>query len=132
MKTLIGIVAALAVATGSKPAHSESFRLTCVGTGRSQGNEGVRKISETKYRIEGEGQQVSIRDGDYEFCIQGATCAVTMSSEIVQVQVRSVPHHDPGYTAVFHLDRKSLIFKASGGGLDGGWSITGKCKPGRS
>lgn len=131
MKTLIGIVAALAGATGSKAAHSQSFIFTCVGTGSSQGNEGVRKIRETRYRVEGEGPQVSIRNGDNEFCIQGATCAVAVGSEFVQVQVRSVPYHDPGYSATFHIDRKSLIFKASGGGLDGGWSITGKCKPSR-
>ncbi len=132
MKTLIGIVAAFAAATGSRAAHSQSFIFTCVGTGSSQGNEGVRKISETRYRVAGDGQQVSIRDGDNEFCIQGAICAVAVGGEFVQVQVRSVPHHDPGYSAAFHIDRKSLIFKASGGGLDGGWSITGKCKPSRS
>ena len=132
MKTLIGLVAALAAATVGKPAHSQSFKFTCVGTGRAQGNEGAREIGEIRYRIEGQGQQLSIRDGDDEFCNQGATCVVEVSDEAVRLTVRNVPHYDPGYSAAFDLNRTSLIFKASGGGLDGGWSITGKCEPERS
>ena len=130
MKTLIGIVAAFAaVGASSNPARSQSFKFICVGAGSAQGNQGVRAIGETKYEIEGEGQQISIRDGVREFCARGATCGVAITSELVQVRVRDLPRHDPGYAATFELDRKSLIFKASAGGLGGGWSITGRCKP---
>lgn len=128
MKTLIGIIAALAAAASSRPAHSQSFKFTCAGTGSSQGNEGMRALGKTTYRIDGEGQQISIRDGGHAFCMQGASCTVAISAEFIQVVARSVPQHDPGYSATFQLYRKSLTFKAFGGGLDGGWTITGKCK----
>ena len=133
MKIVLGIVGALSAVTGGTTAHSQSsLKLTCVGSGGSEGNDGLRAISETAYRVEGAGQQISIREGDREFCVPGSTCTVEVSGEEVRVNVRDVPHHDPGYSAAFRLDRKQLIFKASGGGLDGGWSITGKCTVERS
>ena len=135
MKALINMVAALAPAALGAPAQPQPFKFACVGTGKAEGNDGVHEIDPTKYRIEGQGQQVAILYQGYReenICPTGATCTVEVTDAVVKVEARDFPHHDPGYYAQFQIDRRSLIFKASGGGLDGGWSIAGKCRPERS
>ncbi|WP_447726000.1 hypothetical protein [Sphingomonas koreensis] len=132
MKMLIGIVAALGSVSASRSAYAQSFNLSCVGKGSTEGLKGRREINDSRYRIVGDGQHVSVRVGGYSFCIQGANCTVEVGDKEVHIGVRDIPQYDPGYSQHFRLDRMTSVFTASGGGLDGGWSITGKCKPERS
>lgn len=135
MKSLTAVFAVLASAPLIAHAQSEPMKLACGGASKSQGYPyGIQGIGETKYRIVDEGQQISIlRLGlkDQNFCPAGAVCAVVVTDDLVQLRVSQVPNADPLYTERLRLNRRSLAFEASGGGLDGGWSIAGTCKPER-
>jgi hypothetical protein len=133
MISLIGISAMLASVAANAPAPSPPVVFECIGTGRSQGSAyGVQEVVDTRYRIEGEGQRMSVRRLGYkteDMCPSGAACTIVATDDIVQLEVSKIPNADPLYSSRFRFDREKLLFEASGGGLDGGWSITGKCKP---
>lgn len=134
MKLLIISAAVLASAVPNTLALSQPFRLACVGEGTSESYPfGIQKTGKIKYRVEGEGKQIAIfQQGlkDENICPTGAACTFDTTNDLVQVQVSNTPNNPP-YSTRFQLDRKRLTFKASGGGLDGGWTITGTCEPER-
>lgn len=65
---------------------------------------------------------------DADICGAGAKCDLITTTDEVKVQLHDVPH-SPGYSPRFRLDLRAQTFAARGGGLDGGWSQTGVCRP---
>lgn len=65
-------------------------------------------------------------------CPPRATCAYAVSGDQLQVRVDHVPQADPHYTARFGIDTGTGRYAYDGGGLDGAWSETGKCKAAKS
>lgn len=130
MGSLIGMVM-LASLAADTPALPRPFRLDCTGTSASRGYpDGARDTGETHYRVESRDGRIRVlRRGrqDDDICPTGATCAVSITDTVVDVRVGQVPDADPLYSTRFRLDRKRLTFDAGGGGLDGGWSVTGTC-----
>lgn len=126
----VAIAAFVSAAAAHGPAASD---LECVETGTSNGfPSGIQQSAETRYRVEGEGAQISVMkrgEPDQNICPPGATCAIAVSHDRVHVSVHRIPDADPLYSTSFHLDRKTLIFDAYGGGLDGGWAVSGPCRP---
>lgn len=131
MKAVVSTVAVLASAAASTSAPSQPLSLECIGTGNSQGYPyGVQETGPTRYRVEGEGQRISILLRGYKdenLCSPGATCTLVATKDLVELQVSNAPNADPLYSTRFRLDPRRLVFEASGGGLGGGWVIAGTC-----
>jgi len=138
VKRLILLYALLATSPVAAREQPVATIFECVGRGGSNGYPGGRQeIGETKFSVQIEGQiatiirhrfQFSTLPEDSLFCRAGAKCSTEVSDILIRQIERNVPDMDPGYVATFELDRKKRTFVASGGGLDGGWSITGACE----
>jgi hypothetical protein len=132
MKSLIAVISVLVPAVCA-PANARPFRVVCVGMHIANGYPfGVRNLGETTFTVSDEGKQTVISDdrgGD--FCPKGANCTVVAIGDDVQVEAKNIPKADPIYSQRFTINPKSLTFQADGGGLDGGWSTEGSCKPER-
>ncbi len=94
----------------------------CVGQGVSDGYPfGKQAMGETRYLLASDGEQLSVRG----FCLKDAACTSKVAAPWLELQVRA---DRPPYYQTFKFDRQGLRFEASGGGLDGGWRLNGKCR----
>lgn len=132
MKPFVTIVAMLVTFSSVAQAQAEARRFACEGARTENGYPyGRREIGRTKFRFLDDGERsavVELGPTDANFCVTGAECAVSIAADIVQLDVGRAPGWDPGYSSRFRFDRRRLKFEASGGGLDGEWSVSGKCK----
>ena len=132
MRRFVTIVAVLAWIPSGAQAQSEARRFACEGAGRSEGYPyGVQDTGRKKFRILDDGEHSAVFHLDpteANFCVTGAVCSVSITADTVQLVVSQVPNYDPLYSSRFQFPRGRRVFEASGGGLDGGWSISGRCK----
>jgi hypothetical protein len=126
--TLVAIVA-------SSPVYGEAQPIarifSCVGEGKSEGYPfGVQKTGKHFFRVIDDGRQSTVfqlASTEEKFCAVGAQCSVTSTEDTVEIGTSQNPGAPP-YSSHFRFHRKTALFEASGGGLDGGWSIKWTCK----
>lgn len=131
MKPFITLIAILA----SHPVYGQARPIarifSCIGEGESEGYPfGVRKTGKHFFRFIDDGRQSAVfqlASTEEKFCAVGAPCSVVSTEDMVEVGTSQNPG-DPPYSSHFRFHRKTALFEASGGGLDGGWSIEGTCK----
>ncbi len=113
------------------PATADTV-LDCIGQGSAEGfpvtRSGVERMLTVK--MHGYDAEAFFRNGGGEvsFCPRHALCQVAVSGEAIEIVARKLPNYDPLYEQTLTVDRSRWMFHAGGGGLDGGWSITGTCK----
>ena len=132
MRLFVTIFTMLAWLPSGAQAQSEARIFACEGSGAAQGYPfGVQDIDRRRFRVVDDGAHPAIFHLDpteAKFCAAGATCSVSNSADTLLVEASRIPNHDPGYSSRFEFHRGRLAFEASGGGLDGGWSVSGTCK----
>lgn len=132
MRLFVTILAVLAWIPSGAQAQPGARRFACEGKGKSEGYPyGVQPIGRTKFRFLDDGEHSAVIRFDpteTNFCAAGAVCTVSNTADMVQLVVSQVPGSDPLYSSRFRFHRGRLRFEASGGGLGGGWSISGRCK----
>jgi hypothetical protein len=107
--------------------------LECDGSGTAEGYPmGRYDTGSVKYRVTIDQTSVAVFDISRRepaaFCSSDARCSISTDAALAELMVRDIPGRDPLYTQSFRLDRDKKTFRASGGGLDGGWTQTGTCK----
>lgn len=64
-----------------------------------------------------------------ELCDAGTSkCSVVTEGGTLTLSMSNIPQRDFSYSETLSLDRKSGRFLWTGGGLDGGWRLVGKCR----
>lgn len=112
-------------------ALADGTTLICRGKSRAEGYPfPERDMGEVAYRVSVAPPQVIqvMPSPDANFCTRGATCRPHATAAELTLIVADVPGR-PGYSQSFRLDRATRSFRAAGGGLDGGWSHAGACRP---
>jgi hypothetical protein len=112
-----------------KAGASDFYALDCIGKAKSAGYPfGEREEGKALIQVHFRGSRLSVLIGSADMCPEGATCKYDVTKGAAELDVSDVPGQ-PMYNQSFRLDRKSNAFSASGGGVDGGWSVIGTCKP---
>ena len=131
MKPFIAIVAILASLPVYGQAEPIARAFSCIGEGKSEGYPfGVQKTGKHLFRIIDDGRRSTVfrlASTEDNFCAAEAPCSVVNTEDMVDIGTSSNPGAPP-YSSHFRFHRKTASFEASGGGLDGGWSIEGTCK----
>lgn len=124
---------ALVVILSSPPVYGQAEPIvrvfSCIGEGKSEVYPfGVRKTGKHLFRIIDDGQRSTVfrlASTEEKFCAAGAQCSVVNTEDMVEIGTSENPGAPP-YSSHFRFHRKTASFEASGGGLDGGWSIGGR------
>lgn len=126
--------------TGAEPRHAAErsstgpLALLCIGKGKEEIYPfPERDTGQVTYDVAYVPMQVTqVAPGPAApFCAGDATCRTDVTAGKLGLVVTDVPGR-PGYSQSFKLDRASGKFIATGGGLDGGWSQAGTCRPARA
>lgn len=130
IRDLLALAAALSTVAVPGYALSGVQSFMCVGAATAEGFPyGTQSTGRVQLSVTVTGGVVTVIDRhNGDFCATGAECASSVNSEAIAMRIRNVPHRDPLYSAAFRMDMHTKEFVHSGGGLDGGWSMKGKCK----
>lgn len=132
MRPFITTLVVLASIPSDVQAQPEAPRFACEGAGKAEGYPyGVQEIDRRRFRILDDVRHPAVFDLDpaeANICLTGADCSVSDTDNTLHFVVSEIPNHDPIYVRRFRFDRRTLLFETSGGGLDGGWSVSGTCK----